>query len=68
MPYGTVFAMNNVLTSRNLVALSIVYGGAIAVLAVLGVDFLATFAVVGAIAIGVLWALRGVLGSGRSES
>ncbi|MEV0457705.1 hypothetical protein [Catellatospora methionotrophica] len=53
------------MTSRALIALSIVYGATIAVLAILGSDFVGRFAAIGGIVIGVLWALRGVFGARR---
>ncbi|WP_155389322.1 hypothetical protein [Catellatospora paridis] len=54
-------------TSRALVALSIVYGATIAILAITGSDHVGKFAAIGGITIGVLWALRAVLGSGSNQ-
>ncbi|MEU7822821.1 hypothetical protein [Catellatospora sp. NPDC049111] len=54
--------MQNI-TSKALIALSIVYGATIAILAISGADFVGKFAAIGGITIGVLWALRAVLGS-----
>jgi hypothetical protein len=49
-------------------ALSIVYGSGIAILAVLDSSNLATVAVIGAIVLGALWAIRGVLLRGGRPS
>jgi VIT1/CCC1 family predicted Fe2+/Mn2+ transporter len=57
---GTVTGMQSALSSRILVALSVAYGGAIAILAVLGSDSVGTFAVIGGVALGILWVLRGL--------
>ncbi|MEU8364595.1 hypothetical protein AB0C27_52160 [Nonomuraea sp. NPDC048882] len=62
--------MNAKLSARALIALSIVYGLTIGVLAVLHVadSTTTTFIIVGAIVIGALWAIRGLLtGRGRSS-
>jgi hypothetical protein len=52
--------------NRILLALSILYGATIAILAVLDVSSLATVAVIGAIVVGALWAVKGTLFRGRS--
>jgi len=46
-----------------MVVLSIVYGLAVAVLAVMSVDFLGSFAAIGGILVGGLWAITGYLGA-----
>jgi hypothetical protein len=53
--------MNSILSSRVLVVASIVYGIAIAILGVLGSPATALVATIGALVIGGLWAVRGVL-------
>jgi len=58
---GTVTRMNTAYIRRILVALSIVYGAAIAVLGITGNDNVGTFAAVGGVVIGVCWALYAVL-------
>jgi len=61
-------AMDPRLSARILVALSIVYGGTVAVLGALGSSALVTVAIVGAVALGVLWAVRGVfIGGARRD-
>lgn len=57
--HGTVSAMPS-LSTRIIVALSVVYGGAVAVLAILGSDAVGTVAAIGGVVIGVLWVLRGL--------
>lgn len=52
--------MKSVLSHRLLVALSIGYGLAVALVAVFARDALAPVAIVGALLVGGLWALRGV--------
>ncbi|GAA1621635.1 hypothetical protein GCM10009733_017770 [Nonomuraea maheshkhaliensis] len=62
--------MNAKLSARALVALSIVYGLTIGVLAMFHVaeTTMTTFMIVGAIVIGALWTVRGLLtGRGRSS-
>jgi hypothetical protein len=53
--------MSPQLANRILIALSILYGSGIAILAVLEVSSFATIAVVGAIVLGALWAIKGTL-------
>jgi hypothetical protein len=53
--------MSPQLANRILIALSILYGAGIAILAVLNASSLATIAVIGAIVLGALWAIRGAL-------
>jgi hypothetical protein len=48
------------LSARLLVVLSLVYGGTVAILGALGSSALVVFSIVGAVVIGVLWAVRGV--------
>jgi hypothetical protein len=55
--------MNNFFAPRLLIALSVLYGATIAILGILRVDFVGMFAAIGGVVIGVLWALRAVLGS-----
>ncbi|MFI6637082.1 hypothetical protein ACIBI7_50055 [Nonomuraea fuscirosea] len=60
--------MNAKLSARALIALSIVYGLTVGVLAMLHVasTTMTTFMIVGAIVIGALWTVRGLLtGRGR---
>ena len=60
--------MNPKLTAQVLVVLSIVYGISVALLAIFHPSATQTFAIVGALAIGGLWAIRGVfLGRGSAE-
>jgi len=56
---GKVSAMPS-LSVRILVALSVVYGATIAILAIVGSDAVKIFAPVGGVVIGVLWVLRGL--------
>jgi hypothetical protein len=56
------------LANRVLLVLSIVYGSAIAILAVLDSSALTNFAVIGAIVLGGLWAVRGLLFSRNRSS
>ena len=46
-----------------MIVLSIVYGLLVAIFAVMSADFLGSFAAVGAIVIGGLWAVTGYLGA-----
>ncbi|MET0326908.1 MAG: hypothetical protein ABW219_16940 [Ilumatobacteraceae bacterium] len=46
-----------------MVVLSIVYGLLVAIFAVMSVDFLGSFAAVGGIVVGGLWAITGYLGA-----
>ncbi|WP_326636562.1 hypothetical protein OIE67_03455 [Nonomuraea fuscirosea] len=60
--------MNAKLSARALIALSVVYGSTIGVLALLHVaeTTTTTFMIVGAVVIGALWTVRGLLtGRGR---
>jgi len=66
-PSGTVARMNTALIPRILIALSIVYGATIAILAVSRVHAVGLFATIGAIVIGVCWALYTVLVPKRSS-
>ncbi|HEU4423657.1 MAG TPA: hypothetical protein VFR67_14080 [Pilimelia sp.] len=59
--------MNPKLSFRLLVVLSICYGIAVAILGALGSAALTIVAVVGALVIGGLWAVRGVF-AGRDRS
>ncbi len=52
--------MNPRLSARLLIAASICYGIAVAILGFFGSSALTIFAVVGALVLGGLWALRGV--------
>ena len=63
---GTVISMNSGLTSRILVALSIVYGAIVAIVAVSGGN-VGLVAAVGGIAVGACWALYAVLSPKRPE-
>jgi hypothetical protein len=62
-------AMSPKSTSRLLVVLSICYGIVIAILGTLGSSALTIVAVIGALVIGGLWAVRGIYfsGSGRAD-
>lgn len=53
--------MRSALTERNLVALSIAYGITVALLAVFARSAVRPVAIIGALVIGGLWVLRGVL-------
>jgi hypothetical protein len=53
--------MSPKLANRVLLVLSIIYGTGIAILAVLNSSAVATVAVVGALILGALWAIRGVV-------
>jgi hypothetical protein len=55
--------MNAKLSARVLIALSMIYGITVGVLAMLGVGgtTMTTFIIVGAIVVGGLWAIRGML-------
>jgi hypothetical protein len=53
--------MNPVLSARVLIALSICYGGLIAILAVVDSPAVTVVAIIGAIVIGVAWTVRGLL-------
>jgi len=55
-------------SSRALFVLSLIYGGVIAVLAILGSSALTIVAVIGALVIGGLWAVRGMFISGDRSS
>jgi hypothetical protein len=66
-PGATIDAMNPKMTFRLLLALSIAYGIAVAIMGALGSSALTIVAIVGALVIGGLWALRGVL-SNRNRS
>jgi hypothetical protein len=62
MPARTsIVAMSPKLTARILIALSLCYGIAIAILGAVNSSAVGTVAVIGAVVIGALWALRGVL-------
>jgi hypothetical protein len=54
-------AMNSKRSAQLLVILSIVYGGTVAVLGLLNSPAIAIVALVGALIVGGLWAVRGVL-------
>jgi hypothetical protein len=54
-------AMNSKRSAQLLVILSIVYGGTVAVLGLLNSSAIAIVALVGALIVGGLWAVRGVL-------
>jgi hypothetical protein len=53
--------MSPMLATRILVLLSICYGIGVAILAALGSSALSTVAHIGALALGALWAVRGLL-------
>jgi hypothetical protein len=57
---ATIGAMNPRLSVRVLVALSLCYGILIAILAVLGSSAVTVVAVIGALVLGGLWAVRGI--------
>ncbi|MCP2326085.1 membrane associated rhomboid family serine protease [Hamadaea flava] len=57
--HGTVSAMPS-LSARIILALTVVYGGAVAILAILHSDAVGTFAAIGGVVIGILWVLRGL--------
>lgn len=58
---GTVALMNTAVIPRILIALSIVYGAAVAIVAVSGSDKVGIVATVGGIVIGACWAVYAVL-------
>jgi hypothetical protein len=64
---GTVARMTTALIPRLLVALSIVYGALVAIVAVSGSDNVGPIAAIGGIIIGVCWALYAVLVPKRPE-
>jgi hypothetical protein len=51
--------MNAILSTRVLLVLTIVYGGVIAILGAIGTSAVGLVAVIGAVIIGGLWAVRG---------
>jgi hypothetical protein len=59
--------MNPMLSSRLLIALSILYGIVIAILAMVNSSALTLVAVIGAMVLGGLWAVRGLFAN-RSRS
>ena len=61
---GTIGAMDPRLSARLLVVLSICYGSVVAVLGALGSSATGIFALVGALIVGGLWAVRGMFGRG----
>jgi hypothetical protein len=65
---GTVTRMNSAYIPRILVALSIVYGAAIAVLGISGSMSVGPFAAIGGVVVGVCWALYAVLVPKRTDS
>jgi len=60
--------MNPRLSSRVLVAVSICYGIVVAILGALDSAAVGTVAMIGALAIGGLWVLRGLVGNRRPGS
>jgi hypothetical protein len=65
---GTVSRLNTALIPRLLVALSIVYGGVVAIAAVTDFADVSIVAPVGAIIVGVSWALYAVLAPKRTDA
>jgi hypothetical protein len=63
----TIVGMNPVLSMRILVALSILYGILIAILAMVNASTLTLVAVIGALVLGGLWVVRGLFAN-RSSS
>ena len=60
--------MNPRLSARILIVMSLVYGGTVAILGAFGSSALVPVSIVGAVVIGVLWAIRGALmGSTRRD-
>ncbi|WP_162907986.1 hypothetical protein [Allorhizocola rhizosphaerae] len=59
-PYRMKWVMNSRLSARLLITASIGYGIAVAILGYLGSSALALVAIVGALVLGGLWAIRGV--------
>ncbi|MFC7720245.1 hypothetical protein [Nonomuraea recticatena] len=57
--------MNKSLLRNGLLGISFLYGIAIAIMAILGLDGIGVFAAVGGIVVGALWAVYGYLGSDR---
>ncbi|MEU4325580.1 hypothetical protein [Nonomuraea dietziae] len=57
--------MNKSLLRNGLLGISFLYGIAIAIMAILGLDGIGVFAAVGGIVVGALWAVHGYLGSDR---
>jgi predicted membrane-bound mannosyltransferase len=60
--------MNLKLSARVLIVLSMCYGIVIAILGFLDSSAVTTVAVIGALVLGVLWAVRGVLASRGSST
>lgn len=59
--------MDKKLATKVLVVVSIVYGMTIALMAVFGVSGLSTFAIVGALVLGLLWVLNAFFGRETTE-
>jgi len=53
--------MDPKLSSRVLVALSIAYGATVGILGMAGSGAITAFAVIGALVLGAMWAIRGML-------
>ncbi|MEU7897646.1 hypothetical protein AB0B45_32910 [Nonomuraea sp. NPDC049152] len=56
--------MNKSIMRTVLLALTFLYGVAIGIMAILGTDGIGTFAAIGGIVVGALWAVYGYIGSG----
>ncbi|MBB3731689.1 hypothetical protein [Nonomuraea dietziae] len=57
--------MNKSLLRNGLLGISFLYGIAIAIMAILGLDGIGVFAAIGGIVVGALWAVYGYLDSDR---
>ncbi|MEV4163753.1 hypothetical protein [Nonomuraea dietziae] len=55
--------MNKSLLRNGLLGISFLYGIALAIMGILGIDGIGVFAAIGGIVIGALWAVYGYLGS-----
>ena len=60
--------MNPRMSMNIMLALSVLYGAAVAIMAFVDTSALGTFTVVGAIVLGALWAVRGFVSRGASSS